>query len=227
MSNYPSSIDTFRDKENVPGQVFDASKKTRMYVEDMQAIESDLLAIENTLGINPQSDFLDVASRLNYLSAGSRLPLKNSDGRDTIIGDENNNGKFLGYSHEGVQRGRFGFLYNGSPECIYLAPNQDYGAIDFHVFSEHGEEARFFCLVNDQAGVGQSGLNSIDNQGTSAVILDSANGKKAFYPDGTQRPELGSPDNVWEKAYLKLPSTNPHIAGVLWNNAGHVAISTG
>lgn len=65
MSLYPNEIDTFREKENLPGHPFDSANKKAFFVEDIQALESDVVAIESELGLNPKAGEADVASRLD------------------------------------------------------------------------------------------------------------------------------------------------------------------
>jgi len=65
MSAYPNNIDTFRQKENLPGHPFDSANKKAFFVEDIQALESDVVAIESELGLNPSGIFDNVASRLD------------------------------------------------------------------------------------------------------------------------------------------------------------------
>ena len=52
MTNYPNSIVSFRAKENKSGVVFDETKKTVIFVEDLNACENEVKAIEETLGTN-------------------------------------------------------------------------------------------------------------------------------------------------------------------------------
>lgn len=48
---YPDDIDSYRDKENLPGLVFDADDKKTFFVEDIQAVENSVIAIETALGV--------------------------------------------------------------------------------------------------------------------------------------------------------------------------------
>lgn len=66
-SNYPSGYDTFRTIANVPGETFDASKTTRVYAEDLRYLQEDVVAVENTLGLNPQGGSATVKARLDSL----------------------------------------------------------------------------------------------------------------------------------------------------------------
>ncbi len=69
MADYPTSIFVQRDIENVPGITFDATKKTHLYVEDLQALGNELAAIENILGLNVQGAFSTLVDRLINMSA--------------------------------------------------------------------------------------------------------------------------------------------------------------
>lgn len=80
MSDYPTSIYDQRVIENVPGVVYDAAKKTRIFAEDVQEMGDEITAIETTLGTNPQGAFSDVDARLNALptfDADGNLPANN------------------------------------------------------------------------------------------------------------------------------------------------------
>ncbi len=52
MADFPTSIYTERDTENLPGIVFDASKKQNLYSEDFQNHAAEIIAIEEALGEN-------------------------------------------------------------------------------------------------------------------------------------------------------------------------------
>ena len=67
MSDYPGAVDTFRTIENIPGQSYDPTKKTTIYAEDIQALAAAVVALEETLGVNPQGDNDSVVARLNDL----------------------------------------------------------------------------------------------------------------------------------------------------------------
>lgn len=58
---FPASIDTFRDKENLPGLVYDADDKRTFFVEDIVAVQEAIIAIETALGTPfSLSDFVKV-----------------------------------------------------------------------------------------------------------------------------------------------------------------------
>lgn len=69
MSDYPSDYDTFREKENRNQITYDPDKKKVFFVEDIQAVESSIIAVEQTLGINPQGSEESVADRINALES--------------------------------------------------------------------------------------------------------------------------------------------------------------
>lgn len=62
--NYPDSIFTQRDIENVPGVEFDEDNKHQLYAEDYQDLAGEITAIETILGLNPQGDFDTVSERI-------------------------------------------------------------------------------------------------------------------------------------------------------------------
>lgn len=74
-SDYPGSIDTFRPKSNLPGVVFDPAQEPTIFAEDFAALENDVIAVETTLGTNPQGSESDVAMRLAAIeSAIAAMP---------------------------------------------------------------------------------------------------------------------------------------------------------
>jgi len=69
MAEYPSEIYVPREKENKSGVVYDPTKKTVMYVEDLQALDDEVVAIETELGENPKGEHADVAAYLAWLES--------------------------------------------------------------------------------------------------------------------------------------------------------------
>lgn len=72
MSSYPNSIVSPRAKENRYGVVFDSNKKQVFYVEDIQLLDNEVVAIENELGLNVKGSHADLAARLAWIE--SQLP---------------------------------------------------------------------------------------------------------------------------------------------------------
>lgn len=72
MSDYPGAIDSFRTPANIPGQDYDPAKTTTIFSEDFGTRSDAIVAIENTLGTNPQDIYSTVAERLAAIEA--RLP---------------------------------------------------------------------------------------------------------------------------------------------------------
>jgi len=72
MSNYPGSIVSPREKENRYGVVFDSNKKQVIYVEDIQLLDDEVVAIETELGVNVKGEHADLATRLAWIE--SQLP---------------------------------------------------------------------------------------------------------------------------------------------------------
>lgn len=70
MSSFPGSIATFREKNNLPSQPFDPDKKTTLFADDLNLLDQEVVAIEETLGENPQGDFATVAERLDNSGGG-------------------------------------------------------------------------------------------------------------------------------------------------------------
>lgn len=70
MADFPDSIFEGREIENVPGVVYDETKTTRIYAEDVQKIFDEITAIETILGTDPQGAFDTVKAWLEDLAAG-------------------------------------------------------------------------------------------------------------------------------------------------------------
>jgi hypothetical protein len=69
MADFPSTIFEPRTLENVPDHEFDAAKTKRIYAEDFNLPNAEIVAIETTLGENPQGDYASVREWLDYLAA--------------------------------------------------------------------------------------------------------------------------------------------------------------
>ena len=65
MSSYPTATISFREKTNLPGMVYDATKKTTLFVEDLSVVENEVIAIENELGTSPKGTKASVKARLD------------------------------------------------------------------------------------------------------------------------------------------------------------------
>lgn len=64
MTNYPGAIDEFRNVENLPGVLYDPADTKTVYAEDTNNLASAVVAIENTLGVDPAGPAATVADRL-------------------------------------------------------------------------------------------------------------------------------------------------------------------
>ena len=71
MATYPSGVYSPRTKENKSGVVYDATKTTIGYAEDVTKLDDEVVAIETELGTSPKGSYADVKTRLenNELSA--------------------------------------------------------------------------------------------------------------------------------------------------------------
>lgn len=65
MTDYPGAVYSPRTKENKAGVVYDASKKTIGYVEDITKLDDEVVAVETELGTNPKGAKADVKTRLD------------------------------------------------------------------------------------------------------------------------------------------------------------------
>lgn len=76
MSNYPDSIDSFRVNENIPTVVYNGSKTHIFYAEDMNELRDAVVAVEETLGMNPEGAYSEVAARFDAIeTAIDDIPL--------------------------------------------------------------------------------------------------------------------------------------------------------
>jgi hypothetical protein len=70
MADFPDTIYTERDTENLPGLVFDPTDKKNLYSEDFQRHASEIIAIQTILGTLPSGAYATVREWLEALSAG-------------------------------------------------------------------------------------------------------------------------------------------------------------
>ena len=68
MSNYPAAIDSFRENENIPQITYQPLQKRTIFAEDLNSMRDAIVAVEETLGTNPQGAAMDVAARLGALA---------------------------------------------------------------------------------------------------------------------------------------------------------------
>jgi len=71
MADYPDSVYSPRTKENRSGVVYDAAKKSVIFVEDISKLDDEVVAIETELGANPKGAYASLVARLNALEAKS------------------------------------------------------------------------------------------------------------------------------------------------------------
>lgn len=110
---YPDDIFAQRDIENVTGVDYDATKKTRIYAEDLVALAQEISAIETILGENVNGSYDTVFAWLTALAAGGGgVSLTVLDATGTI--DDSNTA----------------FLFTEKPTLIYvngIALRESYG----------------------------------------------------------------------------------------------------
>lgn len=73
MPSYPNTIKEFREIQNKSGVVYDQTKSTVMYAEDIQSIDEEIVAIEETLGTNPEGDHESVKDRLDSFDLAIKI----------------------------------------------------------------------------------------------------------------------------------------------------------
>jgi len=67
-AEYPAAVYTPRTKANRNGVVFQEANSTVAYAEDFQAVDAEIVAIENELGQNPKGAYASVAAYLAALA---------------------------------------------------------------------------------------------------------------------------------------------------------------
>ena len=69
-AEYPGAIKTFREIEDLPGVVYEPDQKTTIFAKDTTDISDEVVAIEQTLGTNPNGEYETVADRLDDMGGG-------------------------------------------------------------------------------------------------------------------------------------------------------------
>lgn len=94
MASYPSSIYSPRTKSNKYGVVYDESKQTIIFADDIVNLDNEVVAIEETLGENVQGGYDNVADFLTAIVAALALKLENveEDLSPSLGGDLESNG---------------------------------------------------------------------------------------------------------------------------------------
>jgi len=67
MSSFPTTIYNPRTVDNVPNTVYDPLETERIFAEDVNDANDEIVVIETTLGLEPQGDFATVAERLDHI----------------------------------------------------------------------------------------------------------------------------------------------------------------
>ena len=69
MADFPSGIFAPRTPANLPGIAYDPTKTTEVYAEDYSLPAAEIVAIEETLGTDPQGGEATVSARIAALEA--------------------------------------------------------------------------------------------------------------------------------------------------------------
>ena len=69
MSGYPDAIDSFRTVENLPEVTYDEDDTKTIFAEDINNLTSAVVAIQTTLGENPEGGTTDVVNRLDFIES--------------------------------------------------------------------------------------------------------------------------------------------------------------
>lgn len=73
MSVYPADIDSFRTVENLPGVEYDPADTKTVFAQDANNHSDAIIAIEATLGENPQGSFDTLVDRLAPITTATIL----------------------------------------------------------------------------------------------------------------------------------------------------------
>jgi hypothetical protein len=65
MSDYPSAVYEPRTKTNKEGVTYAPEESTKIFAEDINNLDGEVVAIETELGASPKGDYASVAERLN------------------------------------------------------------------------------------------------------------------------------------------------------------------
>ena len=64
MADFPGAVYDPREKENKASVIYNPAKKTILFVEDINKLDDEVVAIETELGANPKAGYANVAARL-------------------------------------------------------------------------------------------------------------------------------------------------------------------
>ena len=67
MAQYPENIFEPRERENKPGRNYEPNRKHNLYAEDINLGDDEIVAIEETLGENPQGESETVGDRITEI----------------------------------------------------------------------------------------------------------------------------------------------------------------
>ena len=67
MADFPTSIYAPRTKANRAGVVYDPTKTTRLFAEDVSKLDAEVVSLETILGLNPQGASASVGARISAL----------------------------------------------------------------------------------------------------------------------------------------------------------------
>jgi len=86
-ASYPSGVYSPRTKENKSGVVYDASKKTVGYAEDVVKLDEEVVAVETELGTLPKGVFTDVKTQLAELCKKGLIFIIDGGGAEIAVGE--------------------------------------------------------------------------------------------------------------------------------------------
>jgi hypothetical protein len=114
MADYPGGVYSPRTKENRSGVVYDPTKKSVIFVEDISKLDDEVVALETELGANPKGEYDDVAARLVALAPESIfdkfLDIVSWYSTDNLGITKDNDGMFDAYGPEVMLMAGSGFL---------------------------------------------------------------------------------------------------------------------
>lgn len=178
--SFPDTIYEERETENLPGLVYSATDKKNLYSEDFQRHASEIIAIENALGVEPAGAYENVKAWLTALAGAiSGLVVSFLDLSDTPASYEGEAGKVLAVNdaEDGIE---FVAPSGGGGEWTYLSKityadesgtksvtslaSHDYYRIVISVWNiTSTEQMSLFLKLNDIGGTAYRLMGTLSN----------------------------------------------------------------
>lgn len=128
MPDFPSAIYDPVVKENVPKRTYDATKVTRIFAEDFNIPNEEIIAIEETLGTNPQGAYDTVSERIAAVEGGGGAVDSVNGQTGVVVLDAGDVGAepTLGFTPEDVGNKKTAMAGNTTSNIFYLSAKAIY-----------------------------------------------------------------------------------------------------